>query len=116
MTTDMDLETSGPAPVVPPRRRKRAFRILGNVLMGVAVGLLGYYLITDVVAAPSKRSSFWPGDSSKCRNAGGTCCSTVKILARTADARSVTLKAAHRSAFPEKGTAVRKDGFAKSRV
>lgn len=40
----------------PQGGRKRVYRTLGNVLMGVAVGLLGYYLITDVVAGLEQRT------------------------------------------------------------
>ena len=41
---------------VPRRKRKRLYRALGNVLMGVAVGLLAYYLVTDVVAGAEQSS------------------------------------------------------------
>lgn len=56
MTDDMDLKTSGHAPAAAPRRNRRAFRLLGNVLLGVAVGLLGYYLVTDVVAGVEQKT------------------------------------------------------------
>ena len=62
MSSQVDFEMSGsPAEsaaiqVSPKKKRKRAYRALGNVLMGVAVGLLSYYLITDVVAGLEQKS------------------------------------------------------------
>jgi len=38
------------------RSLRRVYRALGSILMGVALGLLGYYLVTDVVAGVEQRS------------------------------------------------------------
>ena len=56
MTGEMDLEMTSPAPSGDRRQRKGVYRALGNVLMGVAVGLLAYYLVTDIVAGAEQRS------------------------------------------------------------
>ena len=56
MTDDVDHEMSALQPAVAPRRGRRVYRALGNVLMGVAVGLLAYYLVTDVVAGVEQKT------------------------------------------------------------
>lgn len=56
MSSDPDLEMT--RSVLPGGRgwRRRVYRSLGNVLMGIAVGLLAYYLVTDVVAGVEQKS------------------------------------------------------------